>query len=244
MAIAVDVSDLGGAVPADAATGTFNTSGTVAAGGFIVLFCGHFNDTPTLTSVGGGGLTWTSNLAGPNSLGAGGYAAIVSAPAPSGLASGTTITVTWGGSAVAQSLGAMSFTGVSGVDVAGTVQSFNSGTATTTGNISVAAGSVLVGGFWSEAEATAGGGTITAPSTKTAVDVDTSRQYGQMMGYRLEASAGTVAVAGAWATSSGGHMGLGVAYEAVADVPPNIEDGFAAPAGMFSPGLTEKGWWH
>jgi hypothetical protein len=27
-------------------------------------------------------------------------------------------------------------------------------------------------------------------------------------------------------------------------VPPNIEDGFAAPAGMFSPTLIEKGWWH
>jgi hypothetical protein len=45
------------------------------------------------------------------------------------------------------------------------------------------------------------------------------------------------------ATATGADP-TGWTFDGQGSTPPNIEDGFAAPAGMFSPNLIEKGWWH
>lgn len=213
MAIAIDRTSLGTAHPVDGSTISISTSATVAAGGFIVAVFGHFTDSPALSSVSGGGLSWSIDLQGPNPTASGEVIAIASAQAPSGLAASTTITGTWASTAIAQVMGAFSFTGVatsSPVDAAGTVNGATTGTAWTTNNVTLAAGSVLVGASYSESEAT--GSTITAPSIEAAEVVDAAA-YALTSGYRIEASGGAVSVAGTWATTSTGIVSGGVAYK-------------------------------
>lgn len=216
MAIAIDRANLGTAHPADGSSISISTSAAVASGGFIVAVFGHFTDSPALSSVSGGGLSWNIDLQGPNPTASAEVIAIASAQAPSGLASSTTITGTWGGTAIAQVMGAMSFTGVatsSAVDAAGTVQGGTSGTGWTTGNVTLAAGSVLVGTSYSESEAS--GSTITSPSIE-ALEVIDGAAYGLTAGYRIEPSGGSVAVAGTWTTPLTGRVTGGVAYKVAA----------------------------
>jgi len=212
-------ANLGSASPADGTTSAFTTGATVASGGFIVVAISHFVDTPTLSSFAGGGLTWSIDASGANPTASGGYIAICSAQAPSGLASGTTLTGTWSGSCIAPIIGGSSFTGVatsSPVDVAGTVQGETTGTAWTTGNLTLAAGSMLYGGSYNEGVIASA--TVTSPSTEVWEQI-AGGGYGGVAGYRVEASGGSVDVAGAWNVSSTGKCHLGVAYKAAATSP-------------------------
>jgi hypothetical protein len=74
------------------------------------------------------------------------------------------------------------------VDVAGS-------TAWTTGSVSILAGSVFLGTWWDENHTS--GSTITAPSIEALDWGDSTLR--QTTGYRIEASAGSYAVAGTWA---------------------------------------------
>lgn len=112
MAWAVDQSTLGtNQNGGNATTIALTTTNAVAAGGTIFLVVGNFNAAVDLTSVAGGGLTWTVEAKANNG---GVRAALAKAEAPSGLASGSTITATYSGSTSERKIGAASFTGGAG----------------------------------------------------------------------------------------------------------------------------------
>lgn len=218
MAIAVDVTSLGNnGTEAAASTIAFTTGSNVASGGRIVLGVGWWDSSTTLSSVAGGSLTWTIHAqgkAGASNM----HLAIVSAPAPSGLASGTTITATMSdANAFIRQIAGISFTGIdtgTPVDVAGTA-AFTTPAAAgwATGSLSVAAGSVVVGlGYTEDTNRTS---TATAPSTEFVDRVIASAPSSFTGGYRIESGAGSVTVAGTWSSTSTSSA-LGVAFAAAA----------------------------
>lgn len=199
MAIAIDQANAGTA--ANGAAGTslgVSTTATVAASGFIVASVMWWHATATLSSVSGGGLSWNIAIQGKHSS-QNPAAAIAYAQAPSGLASGTTLTANYSASVNDRQIGITSFTGVatsSPVDTtAGPVS--NNTTGWTTGNVTIAAGSVLIGFSHLDSAST---DTITSPSIE-ALDWAGSGSAGTT-GYRIESSAGSYAIAGTWGSAA------------------------------------------
>lgn len=221
MAIALDQSL--GTVLLDVSSNTLvlTTTATAASNTCIFLGC-HIYDSPasTITSVvdDGPGLTWTVDKEGLSGLQ---NLAIVSAQAPSGMASGTDITITWSISRNARIAGAVSFTGVkaSGSIVDGTPLGPTSDASGTwsSGSYAIAAGSIIIG-LGASLNLT-GSNSPTNPSLEAWESINVPDAYGLAMVYRIEASAGSYAVGGtfAGATSSGN---IAVAYLAAADEPP------------------------
>jgi hypothetical protein len=221
MAIAVDQSTLGGDFTNDVSSTAsipFTTTNVVASGGFIVLLV-TWHKGVTLSSVAGGSLTWTIDLQGASTA-SNGSVALVSAQAPSGLASSTTITATLSSASTGvQSICGTSFTGVktsSPVDVTSALTDFTTTTAWTTASTTIAAGSVLVanavqltGGFTS---------TPTSPSIETHDQNAGVGSFSETSAYRIEAAGGAFTVAGTWSSSATGTA-AGVAYLAAAAAP-------------------------
>jgi hypothetical protein len=199
MAIVVDRANAGTAVDDSGATTiAVNTTQTVAAGGFIVASVGWWHGSATLSSVGGGGLSWSIAVQGKNSI-ANPASAIVWAQAPSGLASGTAITATFSTSVNGRQIGVTSFTGVatsSPVDTTTAVAS--SSTTAWTNNATIAAGSVLIVTAHLDPSANS---TITSPSIE-ALDWNDTANTAMTTGYRIEASGGSYTVAGTWVTGA------------------------------------------
>lgn len=219
MAIVVDKANIGTRMPCtDNITLTLTTNQTVASGGFIVLFAKWFRVGSPLVSIDGGGLTWNIDVQGSAAGLTNVYGAIVSAQAPSGLASGTVLTATWTATAESVSLGAMSFTGVktsSALDTTvGPVGVSVAASGWTTGNASIAAGSVLVG-VSGEETGTVGSSTPVAPSVESWDVLDCSSNV-RTMAYRIESSAGSYEVAGTYSGNCQ-SVALGAAYLAAAD---------------------------
>lgn len=206
MAIAVDRASIGTHTQDNSATtiAIASTTNAVASSGFIVVFVGIADKSVTLSSVSGGSLTWTVNKTHVYPGAGGGFLScgIASAQAPSGLAAGSTITATLSAGA-ARTISAMSFTGVatsSPVDTTG--QSDDGGAAGTswaTGNVSLAAGSVLVTNAWSDA-----GDTNSTATTGTEANeaFDPDDNFGHAGFYNIGTSAGNYANAGTWGASS------------------------------------------
>lgn len=84
------------------------TTSSIAAGRKVIALVSWYGGE-SLTSLSGGGLTWTVDVVSP---GSGARAAIVSADAPAGLASGTTITATFSGGTFALGIGIASCDGL------------------------------------------------------------------------------------------------------------------------------------
>lgn len=91
---------------------TFNTTATVPAGGLLVvevaadnLGTGTTTPSPTMT-ITGGGLTWTQRFdrGSGSAAGSGVVGSLHTAPAPAGLASGTTLTCTLSGAVAAKAI--------------------------------------------------------------------------------------------------------------------------------------------
>lgn len=211
MAIAIDQANAGTAV--NDATGTslaVSTSQAVASSGFIVVSVGWWDTTVTLSSVSGGGLTWAIAVQGKHPS-QNWQQAIAYAQAPSGLASGTTITANFSATTPGRQIGVLSFTGVatsSPVDVTAAVNTTGAST-WTTGNMTILAGSVIV----ATSHADGGGATTsttTAPSIE-ALDWSDGANTSQTTAYRIEASAGTYAVAGTW-TGTTANACVGAAF--------------------------------
>lgn len=210
MAIALDVANLGTARNASGAGDavSVNTGSAVASNGFIVVCVGWFGTTNLVTGVSGGSLSWTRDL---NGAAASKGICIASAQAPSGLASGTTITVSWAGGAGASEMimGASSFTGVktsSPVDGTPLGATLASTVAWTTGNYTIAAGSLIVGGNWCD------GGSANTPGTTELWELDNAGgPDGMVAAYRIEASAGGYPITGTWNAATQYIMGA-VAY--------------------------------
>jgi hypothetical protein len=224
----------------------FNTTSTVAAGGFIIVQVGGFTGSATVLSVANSGtdLGWTINKQGRPASPSADLVAIASAQAPSGLASGTTITATYSAGVAARQIGGSSFTGVATSSPVDGTPTGPTGSVDvqpwSTASYTILAGSLIYATCYTES----GNYTNTAVNGSQAILMPNAASPTAQVGmYRVESSAGSYTVSGSW-SSIARAANIAVAYKAVADVPPNIEDGFAAPAGMFSPGLIEKGWWH
>lgn len=222
MAITVDKANIG-TVTHDL-TGTtivITTNQTVAAGATIVAGFAFYASLENITGVVNSGtdLGWTVDNFGE---GSGRSVAIARAYAPAGLSSGATITATIAGTGGDyRSGGAMSLLGVkttSPVDGTPPASVDASGTAVwSTGNLAIAAGSVIVGVCIAPTTSTH---SPTSPSLEAWEAIDVPDEYGSVMCYRIESSAGSYAVGGTWG-ASGNHRNVAVAYLAAEDEPPS-----------------------
>lgn len=193
----------------------FVTEVAVAAGDFIVLAVASYHAAVALTSVtddSGSPLTWTIDKQGQAGAPGAPNVAIVSAQAPSGLPSGTTITVNFGAAVDVVTVGGMVLRGVatsSPVDTTvGPVGVSPSSVDWTTGSMTVLAGSVLVGLVFGETSAT----TNAADTGSTeAWDEPAPDGWTVALEYRIEASAGSYSVDGTFSAAQASTT-VGVAY--------------------------------
>jgi hypothetical protein len=170
---------IGTAAPSAGSTPfSFNTTAAVPSGGFIELEVSCFGLTTAnhaTIAVSGGGLTWTVN----SRISTNGTwsQALISAPAPSGLASGTAISISWAVAPTFNSASAWYWTGVN---------AFDNQTARTT---------TLASGLWSTAAFTAGAaGHVIGAATRgsSGLSATPAASYTEINDY-LEAAGGNSA---------------------------------------------------
>jgi hypothetical protein len=198
MAITLDQTTLGTVNSGgDSGTVTLTTTATVSSNAFIVVGVMPYEGTTTLSSVSGGGLTWSvdkTEIAGISAIGLG----IASAQAPAGLASGTNITFTFsdalGGPRWA---GGMSLLGVkTSSPLDGTPPAAVRGTtaAWATNSQTIQAGSCAVALQFAENTATAN--TPTAPALQAWELLVGGGPSGMRMDYDVRSSTGSANIAG------------------------------------------------
>lgn len=200
MAITIDHTQIGAPVQvstAGVATVAITTNVAVASNGLIVL--NVFGDPPAtlLSSVSGGGLTWTVHKSGTSAVGD--AIGIASAPASSGLASGTTITATLDAATTSKMVGGMSILGadLTGSRVDGTIpaENRNTGANWVSTSYTIAAGSIIVGcaGFDFQATETPDAGTTECWSV-----LELTGGNSLLQAYRIEAVGAAYTVSGVW----------------------------------------------
>ena len=202
---------------ASSSTIALTTTGAVASGGFIVLGVYWFTyNNVTLNSVSGGSLTWTVD----KQFQSGGSvnAALVSAQAPSGLASSTSITATFSSSIPTfKGICGASWTGVATPTVIDGTPGTSSGSAAawTAGSISTSnANDLVVGACTGDASgsfsSTPTGGWTENNDFSDSTDGDSGTQV-----YQIVSSTGAYNPGGTWSTSVS-FSGVSVAYQAAA----------------------------
>lgn len=213
MAIAVDQANLGSQATDGALSSiAFTTSATVAASGFVTVEVFWFSPSVTLSSVSGGGLTWTIDVQTASNSS---HVAHVSAQAPSGLASGTTITATFSGSTGGgNAICGTSWTGVASstpVDVTSAANNTSS-TAWSTPSMTIATGSLLIGAAGNDNTYVTS--TPDSPATELHDFGVSPTGYGCTVAYRLPGTSGSYTVSGQWTTSAiTAGQATGVAYK-------------------------------
>ena len=196
------------------------TTGAIASGSKIILSAGWRTAT-TLSSVAGGGLTWTIDTQRVNGA-ATQHCALISADAPSGLASGTVITLTFSGNTTAKSVSVEEVTGLAaqgscfdkttGADIA-TGTSFSSGSTATTAQ----ADELLIGIiFYNAVEAST---TWTGSFTALQHISGPTRSTGNA--YRIVSATGAYAATGTYPTSSTANAIIGT-YKMAAAAPVTV----------------------
>jgi len=243
VAIAIDKANIGTRVQDPVNLTSFvTTNQAVASGGFIICLLAYWaNGTAaTLSSVadngGGGSLTWAIDRQGQSGNGGGNpHIAIVSAQAPAGLASGTTITFTYstsltGGFAM---MGGTSYTGVETSSALDTSTAVNDTTGTTwaCASTTILAGSVLFGGVYNFSANTSSG----TPTGTEAFDVGDASGNTFVANYRIESSAGAYTVGGTWAAGAANAVSISAAYKEAA--------GGGGPAQQRRPRAQVSGWY-
>jgi hypothetical protein len=186
------------------ATLPVTTTGTIAAGSKIILAAGWRTAT-TLSSVAGGSLTWTIDIQRVNGLAAQ-HAALIQADAPSGLASGSTITLTFSGNTTAKTVAVYEVTGL----------------ATGAGSFDKSAGADIASGTSFSTGNTATKASTTWTSSFTGLDVVTSPTRSTASGYRIVSATGAYAATGTYPTASTADAIIGtymMAAAAAADLP-------------------------
>ncbi len=193
---------------------TINTSGAAAAGSRVFVFVNWTQATRTLTSVTGGGLTWTIDTQAKATNG-NTRAAIASAPAPTGLATNTQLKATFSGSVTHGLMSAASFKGIAATSpLDGTANTTQAGVVGWTCSVTTTNPSDLVLG-WSSVDANATS-TAAAPSTELQ-DFGDVNYYGWSTSvYRIESAAGSKTVNGTWSnnTASTSNLTLCAGYKA------------------------------
>ena len=218
--IAIDQPTLGHSALTDGVSVvSFNTTAAVAAGGFIVASLGWFTGATAISSFTGGGLTWTVDTFQQTGNK---WLAIISAQAPSGLASGTTLTATLNANSQDLMLTAMSFTGVitsSPVDGTPTTITESVVTGWATPSYSIQAGSVIVACCYATTGPPGTSNTPTSPAIESADWTDSFNTF--CTEYRIESSAGSYNIAGTWGASSV-NENISVAYKVAPAAPADI----------------------
>jgi hypothetical protein len=211
LAVTVDQANLGTQAESGVTSSSLNTGAAVASGAMIVALVHNFNSAAETLSMSGGSLTWTQ----AHTLTSGSLRlSLFYAFAPSGLASGTTLTVTAsvGGSndmtwCVASYLG---------VDTSGTVVAFNAAAASTaawsSGSVAGNSGNALIGG--------AGGDGTLRTSTPDAgnnerIDFNSATTSGSITLVDKLSISGTDSLDGDWSGTLS-HIGIGVAFKPAA----------------------------
>jgi hypothetical protein len=175
---------------------TLVTGAPAAAGSRIILLVSWFG-TQTLNTVSDGSAYAQDKLV-PNGSE---RFAIWSRAAPAGLASGSTLTLTWSASpSGAVLIAAMSFTGVSGVDgvngsATGSGSSWSSGSAAPT-----VPGALLVGGAGTE-DPTAGTSSTPVNGAEVHDRYRAADGQGIVSGYVIQTSIVTEAITGTWSNA-------------------------------------------
>ena len=222
MAVSVPAALATAVVPGTTnATIALTSTATVPSSSKIWAIVTWFHSTVTLSSVAGGSLSWTIDHQSKN--GSTGVA-IVSADAPSGLASSTTITATFSASGAAdQQMAAYSSTGVlSGVGAAyGAIGgSNNASTSWDAGATTVLSGDILIGVSKFE-------DSVTTTSTPTGgntelEDWNSGSGFATTTTYQIGTGA-SIHAQGTWSNTSAASLGTrsaSVAYTAAATSTP------------------------
>jgi len=210
------------------ATLPVTTSGAIAAGSKIILSAG-WRTASTLSSVSGGGLTWTIDRQFRNA-GLSQSAALVTADAPSGLASGTTITLTFSANTTAKFVSVEEVTGLAaqgsvldqqlGAENATTTTAFDTGNLGTT----TVADELLVAVIFYQGIET----TVTWASSFTALQRLTSPTRSMANGYRIVSATGVYKASGTHSPTST-WTGVLASYKAAGG--PSTVNGSAALTG-------------
>jgi hypothetical protein len=212
VAVTLDTS-LGTGNQAAGTSVTLTTSAAAAAGSMVVIGVASFiGAVPAHSVTAAGGLTWaTAHTSTSGSL----RGSLFYAFAPTGLASGTTLTVS-AGSAGDWLIGGGSWLGI---DTSGTLAAaltgLNAAAAATaawaTGTIAAGAGNLMVSVTFED-----GSGTATSTTTSPALELLDFNNAGQSealtMGYKLNSSASD-SIAGLWSAALG-HICVGAGFKA------------------------------
>lgn len=190
---------LGTAGTTTAATLVLTTTAAVAPGGLIVLAFGTFGAT-TVSSVSGGGLTWTEDI---GFVGASTRTRIITAFAAAGLAPSTAITITPSGSTGGPTAVAASFLGGANNTEAQTGGNDNASSTSWLGGsiVTTGASDLVVGAAYTATRTTtntgAGGFTGGASFTSGNADGETCALV-----YQLNCVPGTYQPGGTWGAAS------------------------------------------
>lgn len=195
------------------ATITLTTTAAVPAGDTILVGCGGFKTGAPTVAVTGGSLTWTTDKAGANGSD---QLAIARAIAPSGLPSGTVLTLTWSLAVAGPFIGAASFPNIisaSPVDQSSSAAPAT-GTAWAAAAITTTVTDTVVGVSW--ADGTSSSSTPTSPWVEAFDATDATSLEEMTLVYQESVAAGSYAPAGAWLASEGGKIVLAVGYKVAA----------------------------
>lgn len=192
-------------------THTHATTATAPSGALIIVVAGWGSGTDRTATVTGGGLTWTTDQ---SNVSAGGYKlriGVFSAPAPAGLASGTTLTLTTSGADDGANIAACY---VTGVDVGGTRKDASTGSAAvtaswdTTAATTTNADDLIIGGSFGD-----GNRTSTATVGTELFDFqNATNAWSMTVTYQIVASTGSKSLTGTWSASVDQVAGF-VAYK-------------------------------
>ena len=184
---------------ASSTTMTLTTSATAAPNTRVFLLVDWYHASRTLTSVSGGGLTWTIDVQAidPTRY----HAAIASASAPIGLPVGTVITATFSGAVVHGLIAATSFSGIAATSPRDATGTNLQGTgAAWTGSVTTTNPSDLIIGWSGIDSATTS--TPNAPNIEIH-DVSNSDYWeSETSVYRIESTPGVKTVNGTWANTT------------------------------------------
>jgi hypothetical protein len=192
---------------------TLTTTAAASAASRVVLYVVWLHGTRTLSSVSGGGLTWTIDRQVKNASNF--RIAIASASAPFGLAPGQVLRASFSGSVTHGLIAAASFTGISPTSpVDASASTIQGGVVGWSADVtSTNANDLVVGLSTIDANATS---IPTAPNTEVHDFGNTSFFSWATTTYRIDTTAGLKTVNGTWsrATGSTANATLAVAYRA------------------------------
>jgi hypothetical protein len=209
--IAVDRTNVLSADEVDSASSVSADAESVAAGATIFVAIKWQLDGPaTVTSVSGGGLTWTVDNQGGDSPGV----ALARAHTSSGLARGTTITATFSTTVRKRVLSGASFTGVDALDSVAATAS-GAGTSYVSGSVAASGPNELIvtavemftsAGAWAPTPPTLSAGDTNAPASSDDVAVD----------YRIASSANSYSTSGSWRGAGDRWIAVSASYKPAA----------------------------